>query len=97
MDPPFKIIIVGGSVAGLTLAHCLHKAGIPCIVLEKRPEIAPREGASVAILPNGGRILDQLGLYGAVEELIKPKNYLNMRFPDGFQFSDPYPKIINEL
>ncbi|GFF32312.1 3-hydroxybenzoate 6-hydroxylase 1 [Aspergillus udagawae] len=97
MDSPFKIIIVGGSVAGLTLAHCLHKADIPCIVLEKRPEIAPQEGASIAILPNGGRILDQLGLYDAVEKLIKPKHFLNLRFPDGFQFSDPYPKTINEL
>ncbi|KAL5363168.1 hypothetical protein BJX96DRAFT_167256 [Aspergillus floccosus] len=97
MDPSFKIIIVGGSVAGLTLAHCLHKADISCIVLEKRPEIAPQEGASLSILPNGGRILDQLGLYGAVEELIKPRHFLNMRLPDGFQFSDPYPNIINEL
>ncbi|KAF7180409.1 hypothetical protein CNMCM7691_009577 [Aspergillus felis] len=97
MDPTFKIIIVGGSIAGLTLAHCLHKADIACIVLEKRPEIAPQEGASVAILPNGGRILDQLGLYDAVEKLIKPKLFLNMRFPDGFQFSDPYPATINEL
>ncbi|GAQ05406.1 hypothetical protein ALT_2727 [Aspergillus lentulus] len=97
MDPPFKIIIVGGSIAGLTLAHCLHKANIACIVLEKRPDIAPQEGASVAILPNGARILEQLGLYDAVEKLVKPKDALNMHFPDGFQFSDPYPKTMNEL
>ncbi|EAW20753.1 putative FAD binding monooxygenase [Aspergillus fischeri NRRL 181] len=97
MDPPFKVIIVGGSIAGLTLAHCLHRAEIPCIVLEKRPKIAPLEGASVAILPNGARILEQLGLYDAVEKLVKPKHVLNMYFPDGFQFSDAYPRTMNEL
>lgn len=97
MDPPFKVIIVGGSIAGLTLAHCLHRAEIPCIVLEKRPQIAPQEGASVAILPNGARILEQLEVYDAVEKLVKPKHVLNMYFPDGFHFSDPYPKTMNEL
>lgn len=52
--PPFKVIIVGGSIAGLTLAHCLSKAGIDYIVLEKRKHIAPQEGASIGILPQWG-------------------------------------------
>ncbi|THC93389.1 hypothetical protein EYZ11_007146 [Aspergillus tanneri] len=59
---PFKVIIIGGSIAGLTLAHCLDKAGIDYVVLEKRKEVTPQEGASILILPHGGRILDQLGI-----------------------------------
>jgi 2-polyprenyl-6-methoxyphenol hydroxylase-like FAD-dependent oxidoreductase len=92
----FKVIIVGGSIAGLSLAHCLHKAGISSIILEKRSEIVAHEGASVAIMPNGGRILEQLGLYDAVEKIIEPMHVTHVRFPDGFHFSNPYPKAMND-
>jgi 2-polyprenyl-6-methoxyphenol hydroxylase-like FAD-dependent oxidoreductase len=92
----FKVIVVGGSIAGLALAHCLHRAGIACIILEKRSKIAAHEGASVAIMPNGARILDQLGLYDAVERSIEPMHCAHVRFPDGFHFSSPYPKSMHE-
>ncbi|PWY96454.1 monooxygenase [Aspergillus sclerotioniger CBS 115572] len=59
---PFRVIIVGGSIAGLTLAHCLIRNNIEFLVLEARDDIAPQEGASIGILPNGSRILDQLGM-----------------------------------
>lgn len=95
-DSQFKVIIVGGSIAGLALAHCLHRAGITCIILEKRSIIAAHEGASVAIMPNGARILDQLGLYDAVEGTIEPMHSAHVRFPDGFHFSSPYPKSMHE-
>lgn len=94
--PPFKVIIVGGSIAGLSLAHCLHKAGIDNIVLEKRSSIAADEGASVAIMPNGGQILEQLGLYDTVKNLVEPMHVAHVRFPDGYQFSNPYPKIMHD-
>ena len=54
-----RVIIVGGSVAGLTLAHCLHHSDIDFVLLEARNEIAPQVGASIVVLPNGARILDQ--------------------------------------
>jgi 2-polyprenyl-6-methoxyphenol hydroxylase-like FAD-dependent oxidoreductase len=54
-----KVIIVGGSVAGLTLAHCLHHSSIDFVLLEARKEIAPQVGASIVVLPNGARVLDQ--------------------------------------
>ena len=65
----FHVIIVGGSIAGLTLAHCLHRAGISHVVLEKASEPAPQIGASVGILPNGARVLDQLQLYETIENI----------------------------
>ena len=58
----FRVLIVGGSIAGLTLAHCLIKNNVEFLVLEARDNIAPQEGASIGILPNGSRILDQLGM-----------------------------------
>ncbi|KAM4067154.1 FAD binding domain-containing protein [Hirsutella rhossiliensis] len=92
----FKVIIVGGSVTGLTLAHSLHKIGVDYTILEKRSTIAPQEGASIGILPNGARVLDQLGLYGAIERATAPLGATNIRFQDGFHFSSPYPKKILE-
>jgi 2-polyprenyl-6-methoxyphenol hydroxylase-like FAD-dependent oxidoreductase len=68
----FKVVIVGGGVAGLTLAHCLERIGIDYVVLERRDNIAPQVGASIAILANGGRILDQLGMFNDVLELTEP-------------------------
>ncbi|KAG2417446.1 hypothetical protein HFD88_008665 [Aspergillus terreus] len=85
MDKPnFKVIIVGGSIAGLTLAHCLRQANIDHVVLEKGEDVAPQLGASVGIFPNGGRILQQLGLFDEVEALVDPIRVSNTTFPDGF-------------
>ncbi|KAH6869793.1 hypothetical protein B0T10DRAFT_593155, partial [Thelonectria olida] len=64
----FRVVIAGGGVAGLTLANALEQAGIDYVLLERRDTIAPQVGASIGILPNGCRILDQLGL---LDELFK--------------------------
>lgn len=65
----FKVIIVGGGLAGLGLAHCFTKAGIDYVVLERNEEIAVPEGASMAMWPHNVRILDQLGLLEGAQEL----------------------------
>lgn len=93
---PFKVIIVGGSIAGLTLAHCLSKAGIDHVVLEKRKQIAPQEGASIGILPHGGQILHQLGLFYLIEEQIEPLHTAHQCFPDGFANTTKAPRLIHE-
>ncbi|PYI33097.1 FAD/NAD(P)-binding domain-containing protein [Aspergillus indologenus CBS 114.80] len=95
-QPPFKVIIVGGSVAGLTLAHCLQHANIEHIVLEKGSDVAPQLGASVGIMPNGGRILAQLNLFDAIEQFIEPTHKAHITYPDGFNFANVYPKILEE-
>lgn len=63
----FKVIIVGGGVAGLTLSLTLAAAGIDYVLLEARQEFAPNSGASIAVFPNGARTLDQLG--GVLDDL----------------------------
>lgn len=95
-EPHFKVIIVGGSITGLTLAHSLHKIGVDFTILEKRATVTPQEGASVGILPNGARVLDQLGLYGLVEEATAPLGATHIHFPDGFHFCSLYPKSMLE-
>lgn len=66
---PFKVIIAGGSIAGLSLALMLEKNGIDFVVLEAYPSIAPQAGASIGVLPNGLRILDQLGCCDEVVDM----------------------------
>lgn len=39
------------------------------VLLEAYPEIAPQLGASIGLLPNGLRILDQLGCYESIRSL----------------------------
>lgn len=68
----FRVVIVGGSVAGLTLAHCLERTGIDYLVLEAYKDIAPQVGASIGLLPNGIRILDQLGLWDSIASFVEP-------------------------
>lgn len=63
-----RVIIVGGSVAGLTLAHALSRVGIDFVVLEGHHEIAPQIGSSIGILSHGARILDQIGVYDDICE-----------------------------
>lgn len=92
----FRVIIIGGSIGGLTLAHCLDRAGIDHVVLEKSKDPAPQVGASIGILPNGARVLDQLQLFDAVENLIEPLETATIGYADGLSFSSSYPRIINE-
>lgn len=76
------MIIIGGGVGGLTLAHCLDRAGIDYIVLDKHP-IAPAWGASITIHPSSSRILDQLGLLQDLDEICTPMYNFWNRTPDG--------------
>ena len=60
---PFKAIIVGGGPAGLALAHYLHLAGLDYVLLERRDTVVDNAGASVMLMSEGVRCLDQMGLY----------------------------------
>ncbi|KAI0853831.1 putative monooxygenase [Daldinia vernicosa] len=71
----FKVIIVGGGIAGLTLANMLERFGLNYILLESHSEIAPQVGASIGLFPNGLRILDQLGCYEQILEIFQGKDF----------------------
>ncbi|KAF4967046.1 hypothetical protein FSARC_5337 [Fusarium sarcochroum] len=82
-ERPFRVVIVGASVAGLSLANMLQANGIDYVVLEAYPTVAPQVGASIGMLPHGNRILDQLGLYEKVLELAPPAQSFAFRDATG--------------
>ena len=78
----FRVIIVGGGVAGLTLAAMLEKFELDYLLLEAHDDIAPAVGAAIGLMPNGSYILDQLGLYGAVKAAAGDANLENSSIRD---------------
>ena len=62
-----RILIVGGGIAGLTLATALHQQGFGPELVECSPEW-PAIGAGIMLQANGLRVLRALGLAAAVEE-----------------------------
>ncbi|KAL4818813.1 hypothetical protein BDW67DRAFT_194375 [Aspergillus spinulosporus] len=79
-----RVIIIGGAVSGLTLAHCLEKAGIDYVVLEKHRDITTNIGGSVALQPAGCRILDQLGVLNHLRKYMNDIRAVNVALRDGF-------------
>lgn len=61
MKKDCEIAIVGGGVGGLTLALCLHQAGISCRVYESVPQLKAL-GVGINLLPHAVRQLERLGL-----------------------------------
>ncbi|KAJ6031555.1 monooxygenase [Penicillium herquei] len=93
----FRVIIVGGSVAGLSLAHCLLKNNIDFVVLESHGDIAPAVGASIGILASGARILDQLGMFDDVLDAVEPLSKATYFGDSGnILASSDGPKILEE-
>lgn len=77
-----KVIIVGGSVAGLTLALALERTDIDFVVLE-RGDFAPPLGASFVMQGCGMRILDQLGVVDGVKQVGESFRWMDSRHEDG--------------
>ncbi|CAJ0552559.1 Ff.00g006370.m01.CDS01 [Fusarium sp. VM40] len=63
-----QVVIAGGGVAGITLALAFERMNIDYILFEAHSSLAPSEGASIGLLPNGLRILEQLGVLGEIEQ-----------------------------
>lgn len=96
----FKVIIVGGSIAGLSLALMLERNGIDYLVLEGYPSIAPQVGASIGLLPNGLRTLDQLGCGDKVIEMaeypVKKVYFRDSRGQSFWSFDNFDEKLIQK-
>lgn len=60
-----RVAIVGGGIAGLSLALNLHQRGIDCTVYESAPEIKEL-GVGITLLPHAMRELTVLGLQDAL-------------------------------
>lgn len=77
-----QIAIVGGGIAGLVLANMLEQLDISYFVLESYSSIAPPSAASIGLMPNGLRILDQIGVYEKLQEFFAPHDYYEHRDGD---------------
>ncbi|KXJ87525.1 hypothetical protein Micbo1qcDRAFT_208147 [Microdochium bolleyi] len=67
-----QVVIVGGGITGLTLGLMLERLGVDYVLLEAYGSMTPDVGASIALTPNGLRILDQLGCYEKLERVSVP-------------------------
>lgn len=85
MKKSFKVLICGAGVSGLSLALMLERLGIDYLVLEAYPEVTASVGAAVVLLPNGLRILDQLGVYDSFKEQYDQRPMAEAKFfsPEG--------------
>ncbi|KAI0886564.1 FAD binding domain protein [Annulohypoxylon maeteangense] len=88
LESPFRIVIVGGGVAGLVASGCLQKLGIDHVVLERHVEVAPALGAGIAMWPHGLRVLHQLGCLDAIKAASVPINRFQCRGADGRLIQD---------
>ncbi|CAI6099804.1 unnamed protein product [Clonostachys chloroleuca] len=77
-----EVAIIGAGVAGLALANMLEQANISYLVLESYRTIAPPGAASIGLMPNGLRILDQLGVYEKLMEHAVAHDYFEHRDGD---------------
>lgn len=62
-----RVLIVGGGIAGLTLAGALLRKGIACEVVERAPAFAP-VGAGIVLGVNAMRVMRTLGIADALLE-----------------------------
>ncbi|KAI1638478.1 FAD binding domain protein [Biscogniauxia mediterranea] len=93
----FKVVIVGGGVAGLTLANMLEKFDIDWVLLEGHGDIAPAVGASIGMLANGLRILDQIGCYDSIlalpQQFVLSAHTRNAEGKSLFEFRDASERL----
>lgn len=93
----FTVLIVGGSVSGLSLALMLEHFGIDYLLLEAHSTVAPQLGASLGLLPGGLRILDQLGCYEKIHNLAGNTYYnARMRLFSGDSWIDTKETTFSE-
>jgi 2-polyprenyl-6-methoxyphenol hydroxylase-like FAD-dependent oxidoreductase len=78
---PFRVVIVGAGVAGLTLAHSLDLAGIDYVLIDKGI-VAPPWGISITLHPHACRILHQIDCFEAVSSQCTPMELFCLRRPD---------------
>ncbi len=60
--PDMRILIIGGGIAGLTLAGLLLKRGFNPKLIERTPQYS-KVGYVIVLWPSGSRILKGLGVY----------------------------------
>ncbi|KAI1319859.1 hypothetical protein EDD11_002853 [Mortierella claussenii] len=77
-EPTFKVLIVGGGIGGLMMGHCLERAGIDYVILERMQGLQVPK-ATIQLTSNTLCALEQLGLLDEVLSVAKPISRITMR------------------
>lgn len=78
-----RVVIVGGGVAGLSLALALRRQSIDYVVLEQAPRFEP-VGAGIQLSPNATRALDHMGVLARLApETVRPGRHRFIAWDDG--------------
>lgn len=80
---PFRVIVVGAGIVGLTLSHALQLAKIDHVVLEKHSEVVSVRGAALLLWPGVERVFDQFGFLQNILSTLTPVTKEYRRWPDG--------------
>ncbi|KAI1654009.1 putative monooxygenase [Daldinia decipiens] len=84
IEKPFRIVIVGGGLVGLTAAHILSKTDIDFVILERHEILTPELGSLLSLWPPTLRIFDQLDLQDTLEPVLNPVDHgVSMSADDG--------------
>ncbi|KAI0378928.1 putative monooxygenase [Hypomontagnella monticulosa] len=95
---PFRVVIVGAGLVGLTAAHIFSKAGIDFIILEKHDTPLSVQGATLALWPHTLRIFDQLGLLEPAQSIFDTfKEVVTLSTDDAYiRMRDEMPLLIEK-
>lgn len=76
----FEIAIIGGGIAGLTLAIALHQRGVPFRIYEQAPQYG-EIGAGVSFSPNAVEAMKlcHTGIYEAFERICTRNSWESKR------------------
>ncbi|MEQ9619914.1 MAG: FAD-dependent monooxygenase [Deltaproteobacteria bacterium] len=80
--PEMRILIIGGGIAGLTLAGLLQQRGFKPTVVERIPEYG-NVGYIIVLWPSGSRVLKGLGVYRNLIDAGLPFSTYNVRNEKG--------------
>lgn len=91
---PFRVLIAGGGISGLTLANCLELAGIDYVLLEARDELTPFVGAGLCLNAGSAPLLEQLGIRDQLFAKIAPLQYIGSHYPNGDYSAAPSAGVL---
>jgi salicylate hydroxylase len=75
---PYKILIAGAGIGGLSAAIALSRKGLDVTVLEAKPELN-EFGASIGVSPHAVRVIKTYGLEGQFRPNVTENRYIDIR------------------
>ncbi|MEM9469525.1 MAG: FAD-dependent monooxygenase [Pseudomonadota bacterium] len=78
-----KALIVGGGIAGLTLAALLDSVGLDCIVIDKGSKVTAKDiknsGRTAALLNSSIHVLEAAGVWNQTKEIASPLKQMRLK------------------